>query len=74
MEENTSKYLILIANSIALLLLWMIVNVFFGIYVGYAFFDSAPAWYNILYYVAALTTFLLMARFILRKWNRFVRE
>ena len=44
MEDETREFLVRILNTIAMVLLWMITNVFFGIFLGYAFFDGSPTW------------------------------
>jgi hypothetical protein len=69
MENDTRAFLILIVNTLAWVLLWMIANVLVGIYLGYAFFEGSPSWKNILYYVTAIATLLYVARRIWRKWE-----
>ncbi len=69
MEDDTRAFLVLIANTIAWVLLWMIANVLVGIYMGYAFFETSPTWKNILYYTIALATLIFVARRIWRKWE-----
>ena len=69
MEDETRDFLVLVLNSIALMLLWMIANVFAGIYLGYAFFEGSPGWKNIVYYIISIFTFLLVIRRLRRKWN-----
>ena len=69
MEDETRAFLVLILNTIALVLIWMIANVLAGIYLGYAFFEGSPTWENILYYILSAGTFILVIRRIRRKWN-----
>lgn len=69
MEDETRAFLILIANTLAWVLLWMIANVLVGIYLGYAFFEGSPSWKNILYYLVAIATLVYVARRIWRKWE-----
>ena len=69
MENDTRAFLILIVNTLAWVLLWMIANVLVGIYLGYAFFEGSPSWKNILYYVVAVATLIYVARRIWRKWE-----
>ena len=40
MEDDTRAFLVLVLNTMALVLLWMIANVLVGIYMGYAFFEE----------------------------------
>ncbi len=69
MEDDTKAFLILIVNTLAWVLLWMIANVLVGIYLGYAFFEGSPSWKNILYYILSISTFIYVARRIWRKWE-----
>ncbi|MFT3979440.1 MAG: hypothetical protein QM687_03150 [Ferruginibacter sp.] len=69
MEDETRAFFVLIANSIALVLLWMLANILFGIYWGYAFFEGSPSWKNILYYLLSLIAFAFVIRRLLHKWK-----
>lgn len=69
MEEETKAFLLLIVNSIALMLLWMIANLVAGIYLGLAFFDGSPGWKNILYYAIAAITLVLVILRLVKKWK-----
>jgi hypothetical protein len=69
MEDETRAFLILIINSMAYVLLWMMVNVLMGIYFGFAFFEGSPSWKNLLYYVLAFGTLFLILRMLKRKWK-----
>ncbi|HRD57325.1 MAG TPA: hypothetical protein PK504_04715 [Ferruginibacter sp.] len=71
MEEETRRFFILIANSIALIVLWMLANVLFGIYWGYGFFEGSPSWKNILYYILSLILLAFVIRHLVRKWKGF---
>jgi len=70
MEDDTRAFFVLIANSIALVLVWMIANILVGIYWGYAFFDGSPNWKNIMYYIVSAILFIFIARHIIRKWKK----
>lgn len=69
MEDDTRAFLILIINTIAIVLLWMMACVFFGIYLGYGFFEVAPDWKNILFYIIFLSTLFLLIRRLWNKWK-----
>jgi hypothetical protein len=71
-EPETRAFFILIANSMAWVLLWMILNVLFGIYLEYAFFNYSPGWKNILYYILSLTAFIFLARHLIKKWKQYI--
>ncbi len=69
MEDETRAFLILILNTISLVLLWMMVNVFVGIYFGYAFFEKEPTWKNIVYYLFFVATIVALLLHLKRKWR-----
>lgn len=69
MEDDTRGFLVLIVNTIAWVLMWMIANVLVGIYWGYAFFVDQVSWKNIVYYLLAGGTFLALIWHIRRKWK-----
>ena len=69
MEENTREFLVRIVNTIAMVLLWMMVNVFIGIYLNYAFFEDQPSWKNYIYYVFFIASFIFLVRHLKRKWK-----
>ena len=69
MEDDTRGFLVLIANTIAWVLLWMIANVLVGIYWGYGFYEHHAGWKNIVYYIFAVLSFILLTWHIIRKWK-----
>jgi len=72
MEEDTTKFLLLIVNTIALVLLWMIVHVLLGIYFEFGFFDKSPGWKNILYYLFFIVSLLIIIRYLKKKWKMYL--
>ncbi len=68
-EPHIVPYLIKIVNTISTILIWMIANVFFGIYLGYGFFEGSPTLYNFIYYAAALLSLGFLIRHIIKKWK-----
>lgn len=58
MEDETRRFFLLIVNSIALFLLWMIANMLVGIYWGYAFAQNEFTWKNALYYLISVSIFI----------------
>lgn len=69
MENETRDFLVLIANTISKVLLWMMVNVFVGIYLGYGFFEGKPDWTNIVYYLFCLVSLLFLINHLKKAWN-----
>ena len=69
MENDTRDFLVLIVNTISIVLLWMMLNVLIGIYFELAFFENAPSWKNILYYISFIISLIFLVKHIKRKWN-----
>jgi hypothetical protein len=71
MEPEVKAFLALIINSLAMALLWMMVNMTAGIYYNLAFFEDKLSIWNILYYIFFLTTFILLIIYFRKKWKGF---
>lgn len=72
MEDDTRAFLVLIVNTIALVLMWMIANVLVGIYWGYAFYPVHIGWANIVYYIISLGTLVWLVWYITKKWKSYL--
>jgi hypothetical protein len=69
MENETRDFLVLIANTISKVLLWMMINVFVGIYLEYAFFEGKPDWTNVVYYLFFVSSLLFLIKHLKKTWN-----
>jgi hypothetical protein len=69
MEDDTIEFLVRIMQTISIILLWMMLNVFFGFYKDYAFFNIRPNWTNYLFYVLSATSFVMLIIHLRRKWR-----
>lgn len=69
MEDETREFLVRILNTVSIVLLWMLLHVFFGIYKGYAFFEDRPDWTNYLYYILLVASFVILVIHLKRKWK-----
>jgi hypothetical protein len=65
MEDETRNFLVLILNTISLVLIWMIANVFIGIYLNLGFFETTPTWKNFFF----LSTLVWLFIYLRRKWK-----
>lgn len=68
-EENPGAFLAKIVNTIAVVALCMIVNIFIGLYLNYAFFETSPDWKNYTYYAFLLASAVFLFIYIRRKWK-----
>lgn len=69
MEDDTREFLIRIMQTISVVLLWMMLNVFFGFYKDYAFFIDHPNWTNYLFYVLSAASLVILIIHLRRKWK-----
>jgi len=69
MEDETRAFLIRIMQTVSIVLLWMMVNVFIGIYKNYAFFEDRPNWKNYVYYAFLLISLVILIIHLKRKWK-----
>jgi hypothetical protein len=69
MEDETRQFLIKIVQTISIIILWMMLNVFFGLYKQLGFFTNKPGWQNWLYYVLAVVSLIWLVIHIKRKWK-----
>ena len=69
MEDNTREFLVRIMQTISLLLLWLMLNVFAGMYKGLAYFEDTPGWKNYVYYVLSLASLIALILHLKRKWK-----
>ena len=70
MENDAKDFLLRIVRTLTAGMLWLIINVFAGIYMGWMFFYRTPTTGNYIYYawlVGSLVFFLLYIRKI---WSR----
>jgi ABC-type glycerol-3-phosphate transport system permease component len=68
-DDDAKDFLVRIINTIAMVMLWMMVNVFFGFYKDYAFFEQRLNWTNYLFYAFSLTSFVALIVYLYRKWK-----
>lgn len=69
METETRDFLVRIVQTISLVMVWMLVNVYIGIYKDYAFFENHANWTNYLFYAFSIVTLVLLLVHLRRKWK-----
>jgi uncharacterized membrane protein YcaP (DUF421 family) len=57
----------------SLMLLWMLLNTFFGIKLGLLFLDEEITIWHGVYYVCMLVSFFFVLRHIIAKWKKVPR-
>ncbi|HOZ78964.1 MAG TPA: hypothetical protein PLY34_13305 [Ferruginibacter sp.] len=71
MEPDVKAFLVLIIQSLSMVLLWMMVNMTAGIYFDLAFFEEKLSFWNILYYIFLLASFVMLMLYLRKKWKGF---
>jgi len=69
MEEETREFLLKIASTISLGLLWMLVNSTIGIGFNLAFFKNRPGIGNIVFYLWFIISFIALIIYFRKKWK-----
>jgi hypothetical protein len=70
MEPEIKLFLKIIVQSISMLLLWMLLNTYFGIKLGLLFFDEGVSIWHWVYYILMIASFVWVIRYILKKWKQ----
>ncbi len=70
MEPDVRKFLTILMQSISMMLLWMLMNTFFGIKLGYLFLDEKITVWHGVYYVGMIVSFVFVMRYILKQWRQ----
>ena len=69
-DDGVKEFFGKILNSVALGLLWMMTAAITGIYFELGFFNRKPVYVPVIFYTVLLVTFLLLIRYLHRKWTR----
>ncbi len=69
MEDETRLFLIKILQTISIILLWMMANVFFGMYKQLGYYDATPTWKNYIFYFLSLASLIGVIIHLKRKWQ-----
>jgi hypothetical protein len=69
MDPDVRFFLMTIVQSISMVMLWMLLNMTFGIYYGFAFFDDGATLGNYIYYPLMVISFVFLIRYLKNKWK-----
>jgi hypothetical protein len=69
MEDNTKNFLILIMQTASSIILWLLINIFFGIYLKYGLFENTPTLMNILYYIIFIIGSFFLFKYFKKRWG-----
>lgn len=69
MEDDTKDFLVLIMHTAALIIIWMMANVFIGIYLKLGLFEETPSLKNWIYYFVFLISLFFLFVHLRKKWR-----
>jgi hypothetical protein len=69
MEDDSKDFLVLIVQTVSSIILWLLTNIFVGIYLKYGLFDSTPNLINIGYYIIFLTGCFFLFKYFKKRWK-----
>jgi hypothetical protein len=69
MEPEVRKFLTVLMQTISLVLLWMLLNTFFGIKLGYLFLEAPLTIWHGVYFLGMLASFVWLLRHIIKQWR-----
>jgi hypothetical protein len=70
MEDDAKAFLMRIVRSLSVALLWLMINMTFGIYLGWLVFEGAPTLGNFIFYGWLIISFALMILYFVRTWKK----
>jgi len=68
MEEDAKQFLLRVVRSLTAAMLWLIINMTLGIYLGLLLFDDVPSTGNIIFYLWFVLSIGLLIRYLIRTW------
>ena len=68
MEEDAKQFLLRVVRSLTAAMLWLIINMTLGIYLGLLLFDNVPSTGNIIFYLWFVLSIGLLIRYLIRTW------
>jgi hypothetical protein len=68
MEDDIRAFFIRIVQGVSMMMLWMLVNMTFGIYFGFAFLDKGVSIGNYIYYACMIISFFFVFKYIRKRW------
>ncbi len=69
MEDETRDFLVKIATSISVALLWLLINTSIGIALNFAFFENKPGIGNYIFYIWFSGSLIALIIYYRKKWK-----
>jgi hypothetical protein len=72
MEEDASRFLKKIVRTIAIAILWLMINMTFGIYLGWMFFYGSPTLGNFIFWGWMVLSLVLVLWYLYKVWKSYL--
>jgi len=70
MDPEIKRYFRRIINSFSVGLLWLIAVSTLGLFFRLGIVNKGPRWYNVIFYLVFLASFILLIRYYYRVWKK----
>jgi drug/metabolite transporter (DMT)-like permease len=74
MEPGIREFFKRIVSTVSLLILWMIINMTIGIKYNGAFYEDNVHWYNVVFYVWLIASFIALVWFCIKIWRKPIED
>jgi uncharacterized membrane protein (DUF373 family) len=68
-ENDAKNFLVLIVQTVSSIILWLLMNILFGLYLKYGLFDNYPSAINVLYYSLFVAGSIWLFFFFKKRWK-----
>ena len=69
MEEDAARLLVKVVKTISIVIVWMVLTMTIGIYLGWFFYYKTPTIGNFICYVFMATTLVLVLIYLKKLWK-----
>jgi hypothetical protein len=69
MEPEAREFLVRVAKSLSIVILWMLVNMTLGIFFHFGFIYNSISVANIIFYIFFITTLTALLWYLLKIWK-----
>ncbi len=68
-ENDAKNFLVVIVQMVSSIILWLMMNILFGLYLKFGMFEKVPTVTNYIYYVIFIIGSYLLYRYFKKRWK-----
>ncbi len=68
-ENDAKNFLVVIVQMVSSIILWLMMNILFGLYLKFGMFEKVPTVTNYIYYVFFIIGSYLLYRYFKKRWK-----